>query len=738
MNFLEMLRRFGFSGKAEEAGLWIRGFDSIPPELAAFKDDVRAAIGQDSYRVSPASSSRAPATFDDATRSVEAVLTTEQPVLMPDYARWEMVDEVLLMAGFKGIRGGRSSMPFLDSHNRFRADDVLGTTASLRIDGDALLGRNFFSSTEEKLYTKAREGHITDNSIGYRVHTATTIEPGQSAVIAGRTFTASQARALKVATSWEVHENSLTPIGADTRAGHRSLSPAPLPNPPPTRKENPMNDIELARALGAPASALTSEDTARAWIAQHKADQARAQRALLAEDIRNAFATHIDIPGVNERLEQQLALAREGKTDLGTARQALFDAMAAHSRSIHPKPGSGGSGFSGGNSGIDTLRAEMGAALLVANIRAAAPKYQFEADTLKKARSFGSTSSEHLARQLAQARGVDIAGMDRSDLFSAVFFGKETAAQRAAASDFKDITSSVARLSVKLGFESVPQTWTKYCRTSSLPDFESRTLRNFGAAMGEIPEVDELGEYTSGQETAKEEQLVKLKKHGKEFFISWETALADQLGFFSKVGFSMAADWARTLNRKPMKLLELNGGLGPKMGDNKTLFHADHGNLIVGAANNPITDVASSSLAIKALRLALRKQPAFGAKKEEDFADFTLATLLCGADAEENIFRALFEGGRADNNTDAFLRNQKIDLISDPALDVYLDPKNILGFSDLGIGSPLEMAFLEGNAAPRISTRDVQEKDAIAWRITGAAVCAASTWRGIAKSTGAA
>ena len=135
MNFLELLRAFGFRGQEAEAPIFIRGFDSIPPEFASFKDQIRAAIGEDGFRVSPASTTRSPGTFDDVTRSVEAVLTTEQAVIMPDYERWEMVDEVLLMSG-----------PFLDSHNGARAPDVIGSTSELRVEGDALIGKNTFST----------------------------------------------------------------------------------------------------------------------------------------------------------------------------------------------------------------------------------------------------------------------------------------------------------------------------------------------------------------------------------------------------------------------------------------------------------------------------------------------------------------------------------------------------------------------------------------------------------------
>ena len=77
MHLLDLLRAFGFRGQEAEIGFFIRGFDTIPPEFVPFKDQLRAAVGEYGLRVAPAST----------TRSVEAVLTTEQAVIMPDYQR---------------------------------------------------------------------------------------------------------------------------------------------------------------------------------------------------------------------------------------------------------------------------------------------------------------------------------------------------------------------------------------------------------------------------------------------------------------------------------------------------------------------------------------------------------------------------------------------------------------------------------------------------------------------------
>ena len=731
MKFIDLLRAFGFRGQEADIGFFIRGFDTIPPEFAAFKDQIRAAIGEDCFRVTPASTTRSPV-FDDGTRSVQAVLTTEQPVKMIDWERYEYVDEVLQMSGFKGLRGGGSDVPFLNSHNRALADHVIGSTDSLKIEGDAILGRNIYSSREEDLYIKSKEGHITANSIGYRVLESTYIPAGETAIIGGKSYTASQARGMKIATAWEVHENSLTPIGADTRAGHRSKSPiVPLVPPPQTPSQKDaatMKYLERAKALNAPESALVSEETARAWLDEYDATSLRARNALLGDEIRSVFSSSLDIVGIPEVLQKQLDLAKDGKTNVGSARQALTDALIVHSRSFSGvfKPGQ-----SGGNDGTANFKRDMVAALLVRNHGTSL----LDANTQKAAKAFAGISSEHFARTLAQRHNISLDGMDRGTALKAVLFSPyESEAQRAAASDFKDITNAVARQTITLGFESEAETWSRYCDTENLPDFEPHTMRNFSALRGEIPVVKELGEYTNRNDYfAKEDSAVRLTKFGETFYLSWEAMLADQLGAFAKIGFIQAQNWRRTLNRMPLRLLQSN----PVMGDGHALFSTEHKNLIAGVGNNPKTSRATAMAAVRAHYLALRKQTLAGAKDDDlDIIDANLAYVIGGIDSQENLYNALFTKG-ADDDSSAFIQSLKAGLMTDPMFDQLFSPTAVIGLGSVGPASPLVMSFLSGlGAAPRLNTLMDDKKDALEFRLTGAAVCGARTWRGVTQSTG--
>ncbi len=159
--------------------------------------------------------------------------TTENPVEVFDYERWEIVREVLLMSGCQ--RPASRQIVLCDTHQRYDTSSVIGSARNLEIQGPQLVSRAFFSSVPEAEgpYTKVREGHLTDFSIGYRVQKAVWIPENETGVVDGRTFEGP----LRVATSWVPRELSVCPIGADDMAKVR----ADARTTKPPKEVKPMN-----------------------------------------------------------------------------------------------------------------------------------------------------------------------------------------------------------------------------------------------------------------------------------------------------------------------------------------------------------------------------------------------------------------------------------------------------------------------------------------------------------------
>ncbi|MFA7254133.1 MAG: Mu-like prophage major head subunit gpT family protein [Patescibacteria group bacterium] len=163
------------------------------------------------------------ATINEEERSVEAVISTDTPVEVWDWRRGELIDEVLLAPAARMP----TQMPMLANHDRWSLDSVLGSIRNIRVEGGNVIGRLFFARDDadaDKAWNKVRQGHIIDVSVGYRVNEAVEIAAGQTATVAGKTYTAAANRAMRIATAWTPKEGSLVPIGADQAAKIREAA----------------------------------------------------------------------------------------------------------------------------------------------------------------------------------------------------------------------------------------------------------------------------------------------------------------------------------------------------------------------------------------------------------------------------------------------------------------------------------------------------------------------------------
>ncbi len=226
-------------------------------------------------------------TVNEQQRSVEAVFSTDAPVTVYDWKRGETIDEVLLAEGAQLP----AQIPLLATHDRWSLESLLGSGRGLRAEGGQVVGSLFFARDDkaaEAAWNKVRQGHITDVSIGYRVIESTEIQPGQTATIAGRTFTARR-RVLRVATRWVPKEVSLVPIGADPAAKMREETPFSQGNTMDKKLRAYLETIGLRSAADeAEAKAFydalsaSARATADEAAADKPADEAAAKKA--AED----------------------------------------------------------------------------------------------------------------------------------------------------------------------------------------------------------------------------------------------------------------------------------------------------------------------------------------------------------------------------------------------------------------------------------------------------------------------
>jgi len=126
-------------------------------------------------------------------------------------------------------------------------------------------------------------------------------------------------------------------------------------------------------------------------------------------------------------------------------------------------------------------------------------------------------------------------------------------------------------------------------------DFKTNTRMVYGG-YGELPTVARLGNYDELTTPAEEKGTFAISKKGGLESLALEDIANDDVGAIRRIPSKLARAAALTLNLAIFNNLINNTAV---MGDNKALFHADHGNL---------GSTALSRAALTATRVAMRNQ----------------------------------------------------------------------------------------------------------------------------------
>lgn len=564
-----------------------------------------------------------PASLDEATRSVEVVASTEEPVWVFDWESWQPVRESLLMSGLSMPESGR--IVLLDSHSRESVSDIIGSFRDMRLeDGPTcrqLVGRIFFSGTPEgqSAFRKVAEGHLTDVSVGYEVLAFTEIREGESVEIGGRIFTGP----LRVANSWRLFELSLCPIGADAKATVRAKKAAA------GRKEKSMDKKEkrglLARLRDilrkreeekqedenaredTPAGVLVDENGAPIdpeslsdaqleeviddlEAALGEAEDEQAAREEGAEDGQKPEDTaggqrkkaargrysglgRSPVLGERERIAGISALARahglsaEQEKQMVDSGVSLTRAKAQVLDIVEGRRGLGpGFHVSHGQGESEKFRAAAHDALML-RVGAKTEKPAPGAEELR------GLSLRELAREFVARSGQSVHGDVRQIVGRAL-----------TSTDLPGLLVDVSRRVLMEAFEAAPETWREWASTGTATDFKKTTA--IGLEGDVKPKLTpEYGEMTEGRlaENAEEFQIAT---YTRKLVISRQAIINDDLNALQVVPRLYGEQTAEMVGDVAYDALLK----APTMGDGKPLFDAAHLNIFAGAGGLPTID----------------------------------------------------------------------------------------------------------------------------------------------------
>lgn len=225
--------------------------------------------------------------------------------------------------------------------------------------------------------------------------------------------------------------------------------------------------------------------------------------------------------------------------------------------------------------------------------------------------------------------------------------------------------------------------WRKFASIVPVSDFREQKRVRMGG-YGDLATVSEAAAYAAVTSPTDDVAKYSAAKRGGLEKITIEMIKNDDVGAIRQIPIKLARAAKRTLSKFAFNLIVSN----PTLGDSKTLFHADHGNL--GAD-------ALSAASFTARRLAMMKQKEAGSN---EVLSIPPAFLLVPPELEETAYNLFV---RNTNNDPQYVQTVKPEIIpiwyATDADDWYLaaDPADITG---------IEIGFLDGNEEPELFVQD--------------------------------
>ena len=715
---------------------------------------------------------------DEKNRSVEAVIATESPIPEMDWERFEVVPTALLMSGWQSPK--TRQIPFLNAHNRSDIGDQLGSARELKTEGQSLVGRLFFSETATEAFTKMREGHVTDVSVGYRAIEKQFIPRGTSQVINGRSFSGP----MNVVTKWVSREVSLVPIGADEQAKMRGVD---LTKPPRNPKEFHMDPELRALLVSRGMDEKLSDADAQKWQieylrkeseAKKKADDAEKQRQVSQDAAKSAGPTDAELEARAEKALKIAAAKRQERrkeidslcdlADIGTeSRSELYgidDIKAIRDKIVELKAERakqfdipGAPIIVPGPAQRDKHQGALRTAILMRAIDGAVHADGVAADFNKNReqilekhipkaeRAAGWEQFQHaslldLARECVESEGIRTRGMTRDQIaMCALGFAHQAGIRTGlpayhTTGSFANLTQDAINKSMQVGYAEAPSTWEGPMRRgTSVPDF--KTINRY--RLGGVPNIPvwpdnsnpKQGSFADGKES------YAVEARSLELSFSYRLIVNDDMDALSKAPAALGAASRRTVNAVAWSVITAN----PTMSDGVALFSAATGNrkrdnLQTGSASPTTTTVGAMT---KLMRL-MRGENTPEQNESDDVLNLQ-PKYIVGPAALEVLIGQLVNSAYDPNSTTG-LQNYNPNRVLTPIIEPLLDASSTTAWylfaSPMQIDT-VEVTFLQGQESPVLRSWTDERSLALCWTVLQTFGAKALNHRGIQKHAGA-
>jgi len=313
---------------------------------------------------------------------------------------------------------------------------------------------------------------------------------------------------------------------------------------------------------------------------------------------------------------------------------------------------------------------------------------------------------EDFAHEVLRRAGEPITGLSGAAIITRAL-GLHTT------SDFPALLGDTVGRVLRAAYEATPSAIRQLARQMNVADFRAVNRIVLDPSGFKLEKVNEHGEYKSGSFVEGKESI-RVETFGKIFGVTRQLLVNDDLGALSDMPAILGRQAAAFEADQLVQLLQGPAGVGPKMGDGKAVFHADHKNL--AAAPGAIGDEAVSGA-----RLAMRKQTG----PAGELIAVTPKFLLVASEQETDAEKFLAEIYPATTD-EANVWRQRLTLAVEPRLSgaaFYL-------FADAAEAETMTVAYLSGAEGPQVESQPGWRIDGVEWKVREDFGAAWADWRG--------
>lgn len=333
------------------------------------------------------------------------------------------------------------------------------------------------------------------------------------------------------------------------------------------------------------------------------------------------------------------------------------------------------------------------------------------------AKDLRGMSLQGLLRQCLIFEGVrDVYQLSADDLFRQYFTPTGM---------FPAILDQTINKAYAQGYASAPATFERWTSEGSLSDFKPTKGYRAGDA-GELLLVPEGGELKHDVPPDEALPSRKLGTYGRQFTMTREAFINDDIGYITSTPARYAASAVRTINRQVYSVL----GTNPVIFDGVKLFDAQHKNLLAAAYPNP----NSIQAAINAMMLQANAQGnALGIIVKFIIVPIGLRAPVIQALGSPQII----VGGVGVTNP---LYGQGIEVVEDAELNKYAAGNVLPWFiaADNTTVGTIQVDYLNGQKIPRIRRMEYPGQLGLIWDVYLDWAISVMDYRGLSKNPGAA